>query len=252
MTARDDDRDPVEARYHRLLQRLEANEGEFRRLGRAVWRVQEDERRRLARELHDGVGQNLTALKHRLAMLGASLAPGQDALRAQLEAAIALTSATLDDTRELSRLLRPPILDDLGLEAALRWLARSVRESSGLAVDLHVDPLPALGDEASTLLFRVAQEALANAAKHARASRVSVRLDARDDGLALSVEDDGIGCTPAMAARGGGSGLSGMRERLRLYGGRLQLTSAPGAGMQVLARLPAGDGDTAGDPPGEA
>lgn len=247
MTARDDGTDPVEARYQRLLQRMEANEGEFLRLGRAVWRVQEDERRRLARELHDGVGQNLTALKHRLAMLGAGLAPGQDALRAQLEAAIALTSATLDDTRELSRLLRPPILDDLGLEPALRWLVRSVRESSGLAVELQVDPLPALGDDASTLLFRIAQEALNNAAKHAGAARVTVRLEVRDGGLALAVEDDGIGCTPAMAARGGGSGLSGMRERLRLYGGQLQLRSAPGAGMQVLALLPAGEGDAPGE-----
>lgn len=121
----------LRAHYQRLLERIEANEAEFRRLGRAVWRVQEDERRRLARELHDGIGQNLTALKHRLALLGGELPPGSDALRAKLEAAIALCSATLEDTRKLSRLLRPPMLDDLGLEPSLRWLARSLGEAGG-------------------------------------------------------------------------------------------------------------------------
>jgi signal transduction histidine kinase len=109
----------LQAQYQRLLQRLEANEREFRRLGRAVWRVQEDERRRLARELHDGLGQNLTALKHRLGQIGSELPPEQTALRDKLETALALCSGALEDTRNLSRLLRPPILDDLGLEPAL-------------------------------------------------------------------------------------------------------------------------------------
>jgi signal transduction histidine kinase len=226
------------ARYRELLQRLEANDGEFRRLGRAVWRVQEDERRRLARELHDGVGQNLTALKHRLALLGSALPADAHALRTQLDAAIALCSTTLEDTRAMSRLLRPPILDDLGLEPALRWLARSVGEAGGPTVDIDIGPLPVLGDDIQTLLFRVAQEALNNAARHANARSAQLRLFARDQRLELRIDDDGEGCDPAVALRAGGSGLGGMRERLRLYGGRLELRSAPGEGMQLSATVP--------------
>jgi len=234
----DDDGATLQARYRELLQRLEANDGEFRRLGRAVWRVQEDERRRLARELHDGVGQNLTALKHRLAMMGGTLPAGADGLRTQLDAAIALCSQTLEDTRAMSRLLRPPILDDLGLEAALRWLARSIGEAGGPEVEIDIAPLPALGDEIQTLLFRVAQEALNNAAKHARARSARMRLLASGHWLELRIDDDGVGCDPKLALGAGGSGLSGMRERLRLYGGRLELRSMSGAGMQLSATVP--------------
>ena len=224
--------------YQELLERLQRNEREFRRLGRSAWRVQEDERRRLARDLHDGIGQNLTALKHRLAQLGDALPVGDVDLHAKLEKAIALCSDTLDDTRNLSRLLRPPILDDLGLEAALRWLARSQGESAGMEVAVDIEPLPALDGDLQTLLFRVAQEALNNAAKHARAGHVLLRLVARGGMLQLQVVDDGLGCDPDAALRAGGSGLGGMRERLRLYDGRLEFRSAPGEGTRVRAVVP--------------
>ena len=226
----------ISAQYERLLQRLEANEREFRRLGRAVWRVQEDERRRLARELHDGLGQNLTALKHRLSQLATDL--DSDA-RIKLDAAIALCAETLEDTRHLSRLLRPPILDDLGLVAALRWLARSQAESAGIDVVAEiVEPLPPLDSDLQTLLFRVAQEALTNVARHSGASSALLRLVAREGTLRLQVADDGRGCDPGTAERKGGSGLGGMRERLRLYGGGLELHSVPGEGMRVRVVVP--------------
>ena len=227
--------DALRSDYLRLLQRLEANERDFRRLGRAVWRVQEDERRRLARDLHDGIGQNLTALKHRLVQLEDGLPADQ---QQRLHAAIALCHETLEDTREMSRLLRPPILDDLGLEPALRWLARSVGEASGLAVELEIESLPELDGDVQTLLFRVAQEALNNVAKHAQARDVLVRLVGRGSHLLLHVADDGRGCAPEDALRGGGSGLGGMRERLRLYGGSLELHSAPGEGMRLRVKVP--------------
>ena len=229
----------LHTQYQRLLQRLEANEREFRRLGRAVWRVQEDERRRLARELHDGLGQNLTALKHRLAQL-APLLPNDPSLRAHLAGSIALCSETLEDTRNLSRLLRPPILDDLGLELALQWLARSIGESSGLSIALEIEPLPPLDSELQTLLFRVAQEALNNASKHAQASNVLLRLVARGGRLQLQVVDDGRGCDPELVL-GSGGGLSGMRERLRLHGGELDLHCAPGSGTRLRAIVPLQD-----------
>lgn len=224
--------------YQQLLQRLERNEREFRRLGRAVWKVQEDERRRIARELHDGVGQNLTVLKHRLYELDAALAPHDDALRGIVAAALALCGDTLEDTRELSRMLRPPILDDLGLEAALRWLVRSQGQSSGARVTLEIDALPPLDGELQTLLFRVTQEALTNAAKHAGAGEIQVGLHRRGASLLLEIFDNGRGCDPELALASGGNGLGGMRERLRLYGGQLQLRSAAGEGMRVSARVP--------------
>lgn len=221
--------------YLRLLQRLEANEREFRRLGRAVWQVQEDERRRLARELHDGIGQNLTALKHSLSQLEAELPPAQ---RARMQAAIGLCHEALEDTREMSRLLRPPILDDLGLEPALRWLVRSVGEAASLAIELEVQDLPPVDGDLQTLLFRVAQEALNNVAKHARARTVLVRLAGRRTLVLLDVADDGRGCDPQAVLGSGGSGIGGMRERLRLYGGTLELHAAPGAGTRLRAAVP--------------
>lgn len=228
----------VRVQYQRLLQRLEANEREFRRLGRAVWRVQEDERRRLARELHDGLGQNLTALKHRLAQLGDGLAPTQRALRDELDAAIALCSGALEDTRNLSRLLRPPMLDDLGLEPALHWLARSIEQAAGMAVVVEIEPLPVLDGELQTLLFRIAQEGLNNAAKHAAAGSVLLRLIARDRRLQLQVIDDGRGFDPGQVASAGGSGLGSMRERVHLHGGQLELRSSPGHGTRLRATVP--------------
>ena len=233
-----DDLHGLREQYRELLQRLQRNEREFRRLGRAVWRVQEDERRRLARDLHDGVGQNLTALKHRLVQLSAGLPPGDATLREQVDKAIALCADTLEDTRSMSRLLRPPILDDLGLEAALRWLARSQAESSGAEIALELETLPPLDGDLQTLLFRVAQEALNNVAKHSGACKVMLRVVARGDQLQLQVVDDGHGCDPAAALRSGGSGLGGMRERLRLYDGRLELHSAPGEGTRLRAVVP--------------
>ena len=235
-----DDIAMLRQQYQNLLDRLQRNEQEFRRLARSVWQVQEDERRRLARDLHDGIGQNLTALKHRLSQLRDSRDAQQPDFNERLDTAIALCADTLEDTRNLSRLLRPPILDDLGLELALQWLARSIGESSGLSIALEIEPLPPLDSELQTLLFRVAQEALNNASKHAQASNVLLRLVARGGRLQLQVVDDGRGCDPELVLRSGG-GLSGMRERLRLHGGELDLHCAPGSGTRLRAIVPLQD-----------
>ena len=232
-----DDLSALRQQYQALLDRLQRNERDFRRLGRAVWRVQEEERRRLARDLHDGVGQNLTALKHRLAAIAQSL-PADDPARGELDGAIALCGDTLEDTRQLSRLLRPPILDDLGLEAAVRSLARGLAQASGLEIGVEIPPLPPLDSDLQTLVFRVAQEALSNAVRHAQARSVLVRIVASGGLLQLQVADDGRGCDAESALVSGGSGLGGMRERLRLYDGRLELRSAPGEGTRLRAVVP--------------
>jgi two-component system NarL family sensor kinase len=206
-------------REHRtLIDQLQHGQDHFRQLARSVWRVQEDERRRIAHEL---------ALQ-------------------RLQRAQAIAESTLQDTRSLSRLLRPQILDDLGLEQALRWLVRTFTETHNLEVELSIDgTVQELDSDRCTLVFRVAQEALANVARHAQARRVDVELTLRDGMASLSVRDDGCGGDPAKAfARSGASessGLGGIRDRVRLFGGRLHIESTPGAGFNVAANFPIND-----------
>ena len=229
-------------RYQQLLDRLEDNQSQFQQLGRSALRVQEDERRRIARELHDGIGQNLTALKHQLAVLQAQMPASAGDAAARLGACIELCAQTLEDTRQLSRLLRPQVLDDLGLDAALNWLARSVQQPGRLEVGVHIDTLPDLDPELQTLLFRVCQEALANVLKHSGATDALVRIGTRGGRVQLTVWDNGVGFDPASAAgaasRGAAAGLSGMRERLALYGGELRVDSDAEAGTWLRASVP--------------
>ena len=230
----------LRADYHALVVRLEASDAQFRRLGRSVLRVQEDERRRIARERHDGIGQHLTALKHQLSLLAASTR--DPALAAGLDSGVDLCARTLADTRELSRLLRPQVLDDLGLDAALRWLARTVGEPAGVAVAVAIDEgLPPLDDEAQTLFFRVAQEALTNVIRHAGAGTASIALAARGGHVVLTVVDDGrgfdVGAATAAASAGASAGLGGMRDRVALHGGSLRVDSSA-TGTCVQAAVP--------------
>ena len=238
MTTPDPELARLRDEYGALLERLETNERDFHRLARSVYRVQEDERRRLARELHDGLGQNLTALKHHLALLRASLPAGAEDAAARTDLASALCAQTLDETRQLSRLLRPQVLDDLGLPAALRWLARTLVEPAGIECTLDVAELPPLGGDLQTLAFRIAQEALTNVVKHAQARQARVSLRARAGWLQVEVEDDGRGCAPGAGSGGATSGVGGMRERVRLHGGRFALQPRDGGGCRVSAAIP--------------
>ena len=241
----DEPADPVmllrqlRAQHQDLLQRMQNNQGDFQRLARSVYRVQEEERGRIARELHDGIGQNLTALKHQFALIAAQLEPDQHGLRERMDAGIALCAQTLEDTRVLSRLLRPQVLDDLGLAPALQWLARTLGEAGGLHVELDLATLPLLENDLQTVVFRIAQEALGNVVRHARASNATVRVDVRGDWLRLAIEDDGAGFDVAAALAAGSAGrsagLAGMRDRARLYGGELHIESSPGSTRLQIA-----------------
>lgn len=224
----------------RLVAQLQSGEQQFRQLARSVWRVQEDERRRLARELHDGIGQHLTALRHRLDSLARHEAADAEQSRLQ---ALALCDLAISETRALSRLLRPQILDDLGLEPALHWLSRQTAESTGCQVEVAVSDLPQpLSGDLSTLIFRVTQEALSNASKHAQAHSIVVRVSRRQGALQLLIVDDGRGCEVdaawAKSSSGESTGLASMRERVRLFGGQLSLSSQPGEGLQLRVLLP--------------
>ncbi len=234
--------DALKQQQAQLFADMAHGQQRFRQLARSVWRIQEDERRRFARDLHDGLGQNITAILHQLEQLADE--PGLDgAAPKRVERAIDLCARALQETRTLARMLRPKILDDLGLCAALNWLGRSVSEGAGFAVDVDCEEeFPDPGGDLATLVFRVVQEALNNVAKHASATHVLIKVGVRDGRLHLLVVDDGRGCDPDLAlaadGSGSGSGLGSMRERIALFGGRLALVSSPADGTQLRASLP--------------
>lgn len=227
----------------RLFQRLIEGERRFRGLARAVWKVQEDERRRLARELHDGLGQTLTALTNQLERLQQKLDGGEPA---SLAGAVDTARAALNEVRELSRLLRPPVLDDLGLPAALSWLTRTLEQRTGLRAVLALEGLhQRLDPDLETLVFRIIQEALTNVLRHADVDRAEVGVSRIGTVLELRISDSGKGFDPQTLLAGGdaggtatGSGLRGMRDRLELFGGRLEILSSPGRGTLLTAEVP--------------
>ena len=222
----------------RLFADLASNAQRYRSLARSVLRLQEEERRRFARDLHDGLGQQITAVLHQLEPLARDESlPTEAAARARR--ALDLCSRALHDARNLARLMRPTILDDLGLVAALHWLSRTVAETAGIDIDVECeDEAGACGTEMSTLVFRFVQEALNNVAKHAKAQRALVAVNVRAGQLTIVVADDGRGFDANAAPRGGGSGLSGLAERVALFGGRFTCASNPGDGTQLRAFIP--------------
>lgn len=227
----------------RLFTELVAGERRFRGLAKAVWRVQEDERRRLARELHDGLGQTLTALKIRLERMQQRVGDDHPELARELAEPVDMAAAALAEARRLSRLLRPQILDDLGLAPALSWLARSFEEWMGFSVHLELpedESLERLDGDLETLVFRFVQEGLNNAVKHSGSDRAEVSLELENVSLRIRVADSGDGFDPttARSSDGVGSGLSGLKERLRVFGGRFRLDASPGQGTVLEAHVP--------------
>jgi two-component system sensor histidine kinase UhpB len=231
-----------------MLDRLEAARREQAML---ILQAQEEERRRLALELHDESSQNLTALLIHIEVLGQNLralpeAAITDETRKQLEGELqylnGLSQHTLENIRALAQQLRPSVLDDLGLRAALRWLVEVARQRLHLEVELEIegveDILAGCKQAAlyETALFRIAQESLTNVARHAHAQHACLSL-ARDQGhILLRVRDDGCGL--ASLQHSSGLGIFGMRERAGLLGGTIDITSRSGQGTTVEARLP--------------
>jgi two-component system, NarL family, sensor kinase len=220
-----------------LYQRLAEREAELERFAARVVELQEVERRRLAAEIHDGISQRVVSLYYRLSAADALLPPGLPEVAEELAAARELATAALDEARRAITGLRPSVLDDLGLAAALESLAGSLT-----GVDVEVDAEDCgLASHLETAVFRIAQEALQNVAKHAAAGSVRVALRRQADEVRLEVADDGRGFEPAGGGRDGGFGLVSMQERAALMGGRLRIESRPGAGTTVTLALPAPD-----------
>jgi PAS domain S-box-containing protein len=210
---------------------------------RRVVTAQEDERGRIARNLHDQLGQRLTALRLSLERLQERLK--HDGAREDAERALTLTNLIDTDIGFLSWELRPAVLEHLGLGVALPRYAREWSEHYGIELACKCDAFQAgrLTHEGAVALYRIAQEALTNVAKHAHASRVDILLETRDDGIILVVEDDGIGFDPSDATvRDRGVGLLGMRERAALIGADIQIESQPGDGTSIFVRYPGKNG----------
>jgi PAS domain S-box-containing protein len=233
----------------RMVERVRGGRERQKILARRLLTAQEEERRRLAMELHDELGQVLTAIKINLGSLerwAAALAAGAPR---HLSDALASVDQAMQTVRDLALDLRPSVLDDLGLAAALRWYADRFARGAGFDMRVSIDPFPPLPPELETACFRVAQEALTNVARHAQAHRVGLDLKALPEGIELSVRDDGIGFDVAAAREhaisGASMGLLGMQERVLLVGGELDISSPPGGGTWLRARF--GTGDTARD-----
>jgi signal transduction histidine kinase len=236
----------VSGHVSRLERRLRAelaanaeNASQLHRLSARLVRAQEDERRLISRELHDEVGQALTAVKMQLALARRSV---PDAQAGAIDEARAVADAALQSTRQLSRLLHPPMLDDAGLAATLDWYLKGFSERTGVPVEfVHSGMEERPAAEVETCLFRVVQEATTNIARHAAATSCRVYLQRLPASVALTVEDNGAGFEPGTAQRRqpGGVGLLGIGERVTDARGTFRIDSAPGRGTRITVELPA-------------
>jgi signal transduction histidine kinase len=222
-----------------IVERERAERARSELIRRLVF-AQEDERRRIAREMHDQFGEQLTALGLGIRQLKTACL-GEPALRTRVEELEAVAQRIDRDVDHLVWELRPTALDDLGLGAALGNYVQDWSRRVGVSVDYHTAGLAGgrLASEIETTLYRIAQEALNNIAKHAHARTVEVILERRADSVSLVVEDDGVGFDEGdTGLRGQGLGLSGMQERAAMIGASVQIESAAGVGTTIFVRIP--------------
>lgn len=218
---------------------LQTSREELREIAAISASAREAEQRRIARELHDELAQTLATLKNDLEWL-IDRVPQDDALLARKIAAMhALARGAVAATRRIASDLRPLMLDDLGFAAAMQWLVEDFRHRHGIACSLRVEPPELQLDEPyATAVFRIAQEALANVARHAAASHADVELVHGGDALALTIRDDGAGFDPGVPRKSGSFGLVGLRERAYLVGGTLRIATTLGEGTTVDVEIP--------------
>ncbi len=205
--------------------------------------VEDLERQRLSRELHDQVGQNLTALGINLNIIQMQMPEEiSESVRYHLEDSLTLVEQTTERIRDVMADLRPPVLDDYGLVAALRWYGEKIARRIEIPISIvGEEPSPRLDSHVENALFRIVQEALTNIAKHARASYVRISMDVEPEILHLTVLDDGVGFDPEITIQpeiGGGWGLLSITERAEAVGGRCQIVSAPNQGTRIIIEVP--------------
>jgi PAS domain S-box-containing protein len=223
-----------DSRYRSLYRRMLAHRDRLRELSSRALQAREEEARRIAHQLHDETGQITASIHLALEDVARGLSPGG---RRRIRGARALLDQMEERLRRLSHELRPTILDDLGLMPALEFLGSGFSSRTGTAVEVCGSTEGRLPPVIETAVYRIVQEALANVARHARASRVVIRVERRDEFLRCSVRDDGVGLARSSKA-GGGLGLLGIRERLDALGGRMRLGSPAGSGTELRATIP--------------
>ncbi len=218
------------------LQEVSGARQELKHLSARLVETQENERKNISRELHDAVGQSMAAVQFELHDLGVVLTPYPAPLRTRVDRIRELVESSLGMVRNMALLLRPSMLDDLGLAAALEWQANQVSRSTGVRIRIGADGLPSeLPEEHKICVFRIVQEALNNVSRHARASAVEINVLAGRDRISVMIRDDGRGFrTP----RPQGLGLIGMQERAESLGGTLTISSGPGQGTTIEVALP--------------
>ncbi len=228
-------RDELEVRVTERTRELLESQEQLRKLTKEVVLAQEEERRRVSRELHDEAGQALVSMKYGLESILSDLPDGNLPLRTRLAAAIRQLDETMEEIRHLAHSLRPPLFDIADLDLTLRDYCREFGETTGMQVEYTGEPMPDLAEEIGLSFFRFLQESLTNVVKHANATRVEVILARRPGELCLSVKDNGLGLdAPATDGRG----HLGMRERFKMLNGGIQIESQAGAGFAITASIP--------------
>ncbi len=223
----------------RAEEALRRSKEELQELASAANSVREQEKSRIARELHDELAQALTALKMDATWVAERLPPAEKALAGKLAAMQAMLDSTVAATRRISADLRPLMLDDLGLVPAAEWLVQNFSERTGIHCELAVGvPDLELAEPYASAVFRILQESLTNVARHAQASRVEVALDRQDGAVTLMVRDNGRGFSPADPRKPNSFGLMGLRERAYLLGGEVEVASGRGRGTTIEVRIP--------------
>jgi signal transduction histidine kinase len=222
----------------RLERHSEVAQSELRELSHQLVKVQEQERRRISRELHDEVGQMLTGLRMELGNLDGPHARQDSAFHQRLLATKRIAEQSLRTVRNMAMFLRPSMLDDLGLSPALRWQAKEFTLRNDVPVELSINgDVDSISDEARTCIYRIVQEALTNASRHANAKQIKVRIERHARDVRAVIEDDGIGFDRHKIRRRS-LGLLGMEERVRENRGTLDIRSQPGHGTRIYIRLP--------------
>ena len=233
-----------ERHYSELLEQSDRLQEQLRQLSRQILFAQEEERREISRELHDVIAQTLTGINVRLAALSKEAATNTKGLDRNIARTQRLVEKSVDIVHRFARELRPAVLDDLGLIPALHSFMKSFTARTGVRTHLTAFAgVEELETARRTVLFRVAQEALTNVARHAKASRVEVSLQKLPDGICMKIKDDGksFQVERTLHANGGKRlGLLGMRERLEMVGGKFGVESAPGKGTTIIAQIPFG------------
>jgi len=221
----------------RAEQEVRASSEQLRKLAARLLSVREEERTRIAREVHDELGQSLTAVKIDLAWLAGRLPRKNALMHKRIRSTRQLASRIIQSIRRISTELRPGVLD-LGLAAAVEWQVHEFQARTGIQCSLRLLTQELFAPDISTALFRILQETLTNIARHAKATRVEVVIQKLRDRLVLRISDDGRGFDPEDPSISNSLGLLGMRERVAILGGRVNIASAPGKGTTVTAWVP--------------